>query len=51
MTLIVTVRTSAVYEAGVGYTTEDCRIAVGKEYALRFPSYTGEGVCVSFYAE
>ena len=51
VTLTVTVKVTAVYEAGVGYTAQDCRIAVGKQYDLRFPSYSGSGVCIGMYAE
>lgn len=49
-TLSVTIRATAEYTPGVGYVAEDCRIAVGRAYDLRFPAYTGEGVCVSFSA-
>lgn len=46
-TVTVTVRASADYEQGVGYTVEDCRIAVGRAYELHFPHYAGEGSCIS----
>jgi len=45
VTLTVTITVTADYAAGVGYTAEDCRIAVGSAYELRFPSYTASGVC------
>ena len=31
----------------MGYTAEDCRIAVGRSYDLRFPGYAGKGVCIT----
>lgn len=46
-TVTVVIRVSADYEEGVGYSAEECRIAVGKEYQLRFPSYTDNGVCLA----
>lgn len=49
-TLSVTIRVMAEYTKGIGYVADDCRIAVGSTYDLRFPAYTGEGVCVSFEA-
>ena len=50
-TITVTLTAEAVYESGVGYTVDDCRIAVGREYELYFPGYAGEGVCVGLRAE
>ena len=50
-TVTVTIQLLADYEQGVGYLAEDCRIAVGREYDLRFPMYAGNGVCVAFEAE
>ncbi len=48
-TVTVTIRVLAEYEEGVGYYVEDCRIAVGRTYELRFPTFAGEGgVCVTF---
>lgn len=47
-TVTVTVTVTADYTAGVGFAVEDCRIAVGREYELRFPGYTGNGVCIGF---
>lgn len=46
-TVTLTIRASAVYEEGVGYTVDHCRVAVGREYELHFPSYAGRGVCVT----
>ena len=46
-TVSVVIVTDAVYESGVGYAVEDCRIAVGRTYQLRFPGFVGSGVCVS----
>ena len=45
--ITVTVRATAEYQSDVGYTIRSQRIAVGREYQLRFPSYTDSGVCVS----
>ncbi len=50
-TVTVTIRITADYESGVGYWADDCRIAVGRSYALRFPSFAGDGVCVTFAEE
>ena len=47
-TVTVTVTVTADYVAGVGYTADGCRIAVGRAYELRFPAYTGDGVCIAF---
>ncbi|MBO7342061.1 MAG: DUF4330 domain-containing protein [Clostridia bacterium] len=46
-TVSVVIRVTADYTEGVGYHAEECRVAVGKEYQLRFPSYTGRGSCVA----
>lgn len=46
-TYLITVYADADYEASVGYFVEGCRIAVGREYTLRFGSYVCTGVCVS----
>ncbi|MBQ3483602.1 MAG: DUF4330 family protein [Clostridia bacterium] len=46
VTLTVTISVTAEYRAGLGYSAEDCRIAVGSEYELRFPSYTASGSCI-----
>ena len=50
-TVTVTLSTTADYQSGVGYSVEDCRIAVGRTYDLRFSGYAGNGVCVEFNAE
>ncbi len=50
-TVTVTIRVIADYEQGVGYCADDCRIAVGRTYDLRFPAYAGSGVCVTFAEE
>ena len=50
-TLAVTITVQADYTVGIGYTVEDCRIAVGREYELNFPGCAGKGVCVDFRAE
>ncbi len=46
-TVTVVIRVTAEYTEEVGYTAEECRIAVGREYQLRFPSYTDNGVCIA----
>ena len=48
-TVTVTIQVTADYEAGLGYTAEDCRIAAGRSYRLRFPAYAGEGVCITLH--
>ena len=46
-TVSIVICVTADYTQGKGYVAEDCRIAVGREYALRFPSYTDSGVCIA----
>ena len=46
-TVTVVIAVEAEYEAEVGYTVDDCRIAIGRSYALRFPACAGEGVCIA----
>ena len=46
-TVTVVICVTAEYTPDVGYMAEECRIAVGKEYQLRFPSYTDNGVCIA----
>ena len=46
----VSILVTADYESGVGYTVDAQRIAVGREYQLRFPGYTDTGACVSVRA-
>lgn len=43
----VTISVTADYQSGIGYSVENNRIAVGREYRLRFPAYTNSGACVS----
>ena len=43
--ITVTVEADAVYSEGKGYTIDGYRIAVGKEFNLRFPNYTDTGYC------
>ena len=50
-TVTVTLAVAADYRAGVGYSVEDCRIAVGRTYDLYFPAYAASGVCVECRAE
>ena len=45
--ITVSIRVTADYRAGTGYTVQSERIAVGREYQLNFPSYTDSGACVS----
>ena len=47
----VTLSVAADYQSGIGYSVEDCRIAVGRTYDLRFAGYAGNGVCVELHAE
>ena len=44
--VLVTITVTADYEAGVGYTVNDRRIAVGEKLSLRFPNFVGEGYCI-----
>ena len=50
-TVTVTIRVTADYTPGVGYTAEECRIAVGRSYELHFPEYAANCVCVTFTEE
>ena len=43
----ITVSAPAIYRAGVGYTVNGYRIAVGKEIAVRCAEFTGTGYCIS----
>ncbi len=43
----VSIQVTAEYQSGVGYTVDAHRIAVGREYQLRFPTYVNSGACVS----
>ncbi|MBQ7337792.1 MAG: DUF4330 domain-containing protein [Clostridia bacterium] len=45
--VIVTVRASAQYTEGVGYTVGDTVVRVGDNLSLRFPGYTGVGSCIN----
>ena len=45
-TITVTVAATADYREGIGYAVEDCRIAIGRSYRVRFASYSDEAVCV-----
>ena len=49
-TITVTVAVTADYQSGVGYSAGDCRIAVGRNYQVRFPNYEDNAVCVSIYS-
>ncbi len=44
-TVEITIAVEADYTAGVGYSVEDCRIAVGRVYELYFPAYAGRVTC------
>ena len=50
-TVTVTLTVAAEYHSGIGYSVEDCRLAVGRSYDLHFPAYAASGVCVEFRAE
>ena len=41
----VTIRATARYNEGTGYTVDGCRIATGAELQLRFPNFVGTGYC------
>lgn len=45
--ITVYVTATAQYEAGVGYTINGCRVAVGEELPLRFPQFAQSGYCVA----
>lgn len=45
--VLVTVKVSAEYTEGEGYSVGDRRIAVGEKLSLRFPHFAGEGYCIS----
>lgn len=45
--ITVSIQVTAEYQEGVGYAVDGSRIAVGREYQLRFPAYTRSGACVS----
>lgn len=45
--LTVTIRVDAEYSEGTGYTVGGIRIAVGSEYSLMFPGFTGTGTCIA----
>ena len=47
VTVTVTISVSAEYVQGSGYTAQDCRIAVGAQYALTFPNYAASGTCIA----
>ena len=44
--VIVTVRASAEYIEGVGYTVGTTTLRVGSSISLRFPGYSGVGQCI-----
>ena len=50
-TVTVVLRVTAEYAENVGYTVRDTRIAVGREYQFRFPSYTDSAVCIALKYE
>ncbi len=43
--ITITISATADYEAGIGYSVNNRRIAVGEKISLRFPDYSGEGYC------
>lgn len=47
MDLTVTIRVEAEYRPGTGYEVGGLRIAVGSEYSLMFPGFTGTGTCIA----
>ena len=44
--IIVTVECTATYIEGKGFTVSGERIAVGKQFNLRFPEFSGSGYCI-----
>ena len=46
-TYLVTVRVEASYTAGVGYSADGCRLAVGRSYQLRIADHVYTGECVA----
>ena len=48
--ITVTIKVTADYREGTGYSVQANRIAVGREYQLAFPAYTSSGACVSLTA-
>ena len=44
-TLVITVSASAIYTEGEGYSINGERIAVGGQYNIRFPNFTGTAYC------
>lgn len=47
--IIVTVECKAIYSEREGYLVNGQRIAVGRKYNLRFPSFLGSGYCIDVY--
>ena len=45
--ITVHITATAKYEAGVGYTVNGCRVAVGEELYVRFPEFSCSGYCVA----
>ncbi len=46
-TYLVTISVYAEFEAGIGYSVNDCRIAVGRSYRVRIADGLYDAVCVS----
>jgi len=44
--ILVTVKGDAIYTAGEGYSINGQRIAVGKQFNVRFPKFKGSGYCI-----
>jgi len=49
--ITINVSVTAEYRSGIGYTVDTNRIAVGREYSLRFPSYVSNGECVALHED
>ena len=45
-TLIITVKATAIYNIGEGYSVNGERIAVGREYYVKTPNFTGTAYCI-----
>jgi hypothetical protein len=44
-TLVITITSTAVYTEGEGYSINGKRIAVGAQYNVRFPNFSGSAYC------
>ena len=49
--VIVTITADAEYIPNKGYFVNNHRVAIGEQFFLRFPDFTGEGYCISLIRE